>query len=805
MKKIALPIIFFFFLIPFSFSQAPEIAWENTIGGFNEDYGKVIRQTSDGNYIVAGISYSAISGDKTEASLGWDLWVLEINSTGEIIWQNTISAAADDGGWGMDMELTTDGGIIIGTTSNSLISGDKTETLIGGPMHGDFWIIKLDGSGNIEWQNTIGGYGEERLVSVDQTMDGGYLIGGSSNSSASFDKIENCIGGYDYWMLKLDASGNIVWQNTIGGGADEFLSNFNLTNDGGSILIGTSASNASGDKVENSIGSSDFWVVKLDEIGNIQWQNNIGGLLYDVGTDILETPDGGYILGGISPSGISGDKTEASIGISGYSDFWILKLNEIGEIQWQNTLGTEAQDALSRIHPTKDNGFLLAGYTTGGLSADKSEPNYGYADYWVLKMDSIGHIIWENTIGGWGTDYLIDIEENADSSIIMIGYSNSPASVDKSENYLGLYVLPDYWVVKLLRECEFHTFYADRDGDGFGNNDSTKSICDIVPPLGYVNDNTDCNDNLITGGTVYPGAVEICNLIDDNCNGLVDEGIPLLIYYLDEDADGFGNNLFSVMTCEEIAPVGYTPDNTDCNDSNYFIHEPILYFADADGDLFGDEFISGYLCEPTPPDGYAENNLDCNDDNILINPVTNEVCNSIDDNCNELTDEGLPLQSLYADEDFDNFGNALADTITCYLFLSGYTFDSTDCDDTNPEIFPGAEEIFNGLDDNCNKLIDEGITSITEHTNNSYISIYPNPNTGSFTIAANVTTQNFASPELSTIEIYNNLGQLIYSKSIKISSGTINETIQLQNPSPGIYLVNLKNQQNILNNKLIIE
>ncbi|QQR96490.1 MAG: hypothetical protein IPJ93_07825 [Bacteroidota bacterium] len=150
----------------------------------------------------------------------------------------------------------------------------------------------------------------DELYSIQQTSDGGYILGGRSNSDISGDKTENSQGDFDYWVVKLDASGNIQWQNTIGGNNSDYLTSIQQTTDGGYILGGYSRSSISGDKTEDNQGPDDYWVVKLDPTGNIQWQNTIGGNSVDQLTSIQQTNDRGYILGGWSLSNISIDKTE---------------------------------------------------------------------------------------------------------------------------------------------------------------------------------------------------------------------------------------------------------------------------------------------------------------------------------------------------------------------------------------------------------------------------------------------------------------------------------------------------------------
>ena len=171
-----------------------------------------------------------------------------------------------------------------------------------------FIIINSYSQTVIEWQNTIGGGGNDRLFSMQQTFDGGYILGGFSNSNISGDKTENSNGSYDYWVVKTDILGNIQWQNNIGGSGLDNLFSIQQTFDGGYILGGFSNSNISGDKTENSSGSFDYWIIKLDITGNIQWQNTIGGRGDDKLYSLQQTSDGGYILGGNSTSGLSGNK-----------------------------------------------------------------------------------------------------------------------------------------------------------------------------------------------------------------------------------------------------------------------------------------------------------------------------------------------------------------------------------------------------------------------------------------------------------------------------------------------------------------
>ncbi|MEP7128273.1 MAG: T9SS type A sorting domain-containing protein, partial [Chitinophagales bacterium] len=495
---------------------APEIQWQNTIGGDYADYLRSVIQTTDGGYLLGGYSSSGLSGDKTETyqtAFSEDYWVVKLNGSGDIQWQNTIGGTNGDN---LNAVIqTTDGGYMLGGNSSSGISGDKTEANQG---YTDYWVVKLDDTGNIQWQNTIGGNGLNYLSSVIQTTDGGYLLGGHSNSGISGDKTEVNQGDFDYWAVKLDVSGNIEWQNTIGGSDYDYLNSVIQSTDGGYLLGGYSLSGISGDKTEAKKGGDydgDYWVVKLDVTGNIQWQNTIGGGNGDYLHSVIQCTDGGYLLGGSSQSGISGDKTE---GKQGKDDYWVVKLDATGNMQWQNTIGGNDEDEVISVIQTTDGGYLLGGPSKSGISGDKTEGSLGGNDYWVVKLFGSGNIQWQNTIGGNKSDDLMSLIQTADGGYLLGGYSSSKISGDKTEANQGY---TNYWVVKLAAEiCNGFSVFADADGDMYGDAAITFFATECLVPAGYVDNNLDCDD---ANAAVHFGAIEIGNGIDDDCNGIIDD------------------------------------------------------------------------------------------------------------------------------------------------------------------------------------------------------------------------------------------------------------------------------------------
>ncbi len=420
----------------------PCIEWQKTIGALEEDGLRIAQPTTDGGYILGGYSNSGQSGDKKAVNKGaFDYWILKVNATGSIIWQQTLGGVNDD--VLSDIYQTSDGGYIIGGSSGSGISGDKTGNNRG---ISDYWIIKTGPTGNILWQKTYGGNDEDLLSRIRPSLDGGYIVGGTSKSGISGDKNEMNRGKKDFWVLKLNNQGNIVWQKTYGGNDDDILKAIQQSSDGGYIIGGTSSSNISSEKQENSRGLSDYWVIKLDALGNQQWQKTIGGHIHDDLADLQQTTDNGYIIGGSSISDKNGEKSEDRIG---NYDYWVVKLDELGKIQWQNTIGGGAGDFLTSI-VLNDNGYIFGGKSNSTVSGDKTEPNRGiFDDYWLVKTNSLGKILWQKTLGGKVSDALESIRVTNDDGFMVSGQSSSDNDNDKTGKRVGA---NDIWILKLRKQ-----------------------------------------------------------------------------------------------------------------------------------------------------------------------------------------------------------------------------------------------------------------------------------------------------------------------------------------------------------------
>ena len=259
-------------------------------------------------------------------------------------------------------------------------------------------------------------------------------------------------------------------------------------------------------------------------------------------------------------------------------------------------------------------------------------------------------------------------------------------------------------------------FYRDNDNDGYG--DPNDQIMACSPPEGYVSNPNDCDD---TNAMIHPGGTESCNGMDDDCDGAIDEEV-MSQFYADLDQDGYGAIENSIYAC--VAPGGYVSNAEDCDDDDATVHpgaaevcnesdddcdglidEEVMntLYEDADGDGYGNPAHVIQDCGRV--EGYVENALDCDDQNNQIHPGASEVCNELDDNCNGLVDEGVQLP-FYADTDGDGFGDPLLLVYACTVPV-GFASNADDCNDSDATIYPGAPEVCNGTDDNCNGQTDE--------------------------------------------------------------------------------------------------
>ena len=335
-------------------------------GGNLWDYGNSVQQTIDGGYIITGEISSSENGSS-------DIWLIKTDSEGQEQWNQTFDG--NDRDYGKSVKQTVDGGyIIIGST--------------GSDYYYDAWLIKTDPKGTEEWNQTFGGDNKNYGNSVQQTIDGGYIITGEISSSGN--------GSSDVLLIKTDQQGQEKWIQTFGGSDYDIGNSIEQTYDGGYIITGSTRSYGN--------GSSDVLLIKTDQQGQEEWIQTFGGNYIDIGNSIKQTSDNGYIITGYTQSYGNGSR-----------DVWLIKTNSLGNEEWNQTFGGSYIDIGNSIQQTIDGGYII----TGSRGTDY------YSDLWLIKTDYQGNEEWNQTFGGNDYDFGNSVQQTTDDGYIILGHTKS--------------------------------------------------------------------------------------------------------------------------------------------------------------------------------------------------------------------------------------------------------------------------------------------------------------------------------------------------------------------------------------------
>lgn len=368
-KMIVILIVVFVMFMPFTVvaDTAPRAQWTLDVGGNREEVIYDVIQTSDGGYIAAGKTGSMSSSN--------DVYVVKVTSTGEVEWEMNYGSIKED--YAKSIRQTSDGGYIVGGGTRSFNVGVV-----------DYYVIKLDSSGNVQWEQKFGGSQTDICESVIQTKDGGYMAAGQSWINPQ---------NGDVYIIKLDADGEEEWHKSIGGSLEDGAYDIQQTPDRGYIIAGYTRS--AGD------GSYDMFIVKTDSDGEEEWMSDFGGNNHDQALSIEQHRDG-YIAAGYTKS------------FSESSDIYVVRLDLDGNEVWKKSYGSSSTDEEARsIMKTSDGGYILVGKT--------NQYTYGAFDVYLLKLDRNGKEQWAQVFGGENDDYGYSVRQTSDGGYILGGQTKS--------------------------------------------------------------------------------------------------------------------------------------------------------------------------------------------------------------------------------------------------------------------------------------------------------------------------------------------------------------------------------------------
>ncbi len=353
--------------------NAGQKIWDKTYGGSEDDVATSISPTNDGGFILSGYSRSS-DGDVSGNEGFHDFWVFKIDAVGIILWSKNHGFPGSDQAF--HIFQTSDGGYFVNGFMDVSASGGQGND-VRNTQHGvgDYWAIRLDANGNKLWRRYFGGTNNDRSYDALQTDDGGFLLTGASES-LDFD-ITNPNGSYDYWVVRLNANGDLLWQKSFGGSEIDNGYSVTETTDENFIMVGDTRS--SDNDVTVALGNADAWVIKFDESGNLIWQKSLGGSEFESARGIQKLSTGNYLLAGNTRSN-DGDVQNNN----GFNDAWVMVIDESGTLVFEKNIGGSGLDFGAQAIETPDNKILLVGNTE---SNDIDIPlNKGIKDFLIVKI-----------------------------------------------------------------------------------------------------------------------------------------------------------------------------------------------------------------------------------------------------------------------------------------------------------------------------------------------------------------------------------------------------------------------------------
>ena len=382
-----------------------------TLGGTKNDAFSSIKKTTDGGYIAVGYAQSSDFDISNKNNDSYDYWVVKFDATNTIEWSKTFGGSDDDRA--RDILQLSDGSFLVTGFSRST---DLDVSVNSGNY--DFWVVKINIDGTLVWEKSFGFSGADQSYIIKQTSDGNFLLGGCLDVTASGgqgnSKSSKRHAGGDYWLLKIDTKGNKLWSRYYGGQFTDTLLDISETENGNYILTGYSDS--SDTDISNNLGEYDFWIVKVNNTGDLIWERNFGGSQIDEAFSITKTTDNHFLIAGNTRSA---DK-DVTLN-NGSSDIWVIKISSDGTLIWERNFGGTSFDNANKIISAERGGFYVVG---SSRSSDiDAASNFGNKDVWILKIDATGNLQWQKNIGGNNLDEASSVIELQNGSLIVSGES----------------------------------------------------------------------------------------------------------------------------------------------------------------------------------------------------------------------------------------------------------------------------------------------------------------------------------------------------------------------------------------------
>lgn len=726
-------------LFAMAYGLNAQVTFEKTFGTTGDNFANDVQLTSDGGYILVGTAEFA-------GGFG-DLLLIKTDANGDTLWTHTIGGSSLD--QGNSVIQTSDGGYIIAGATMSYGAGAN-----------DAWLVKTDAKGLVTWSKTYGTINNDVAYGVVQTSDGGYVFSGMEKQSG--------LNGNAH-LVKVDASGNVLWSKTFGSYLRKnFAYTLLQTSDHGFLIGGWENLN---------LGiNDDFCLIKTDSNGTLQWYKSYGDVGHDQNFSVHQTTDGGFVIAGYTFS--------ASV-----IDVNVVKVDGSGNLLWTKNVGGTGADYSYAVTSTADGGLVFCGST---LSFGAT--NAGY----LAKMDGSGNLLWSKTMTGTGWDGFFAIREASDGGFVLAGVKGENYGVSGSVYFVktdangnsgcnntvtSSVTTPSILVgtpiangtstqsvfdaapaqtsgtsvTTICSSCIPVNWYADADNDGYGNAAVTQSSCD--QPAGYVADNTDCDD---AASTIHPGAADLCNGIDDNCDGVIDENaitattVPSGYVYdcynqsllLTANA---GNGILYQWYRNDVLIAGAT-------NSTYSLNKGGKYFV-KESNAFGCSSTSSIVYITIIPLPSAN-----------ITPLGNlDIC-----------------QTGYVDLQANSGGGYT------YQWMKGSTNIAGATNQIYTATTKGTYKVVVTNADGCSK-ISKGVKVIkscreglTESTVMGELNVFPNPSSGPVTVDLKL---NDTSSGKAIIQISSQLNQLVYTEEVAYADGMMHTAIKEESLPDGLYML----------------